>query len=72
MLIGRVLADVALIDVVGEHGVERGDVARHAGHERRHQRRQSDAQHAGRIELRHQRGQHLVVVVAAARFSGSV
>ena len=62
MRIGRMLADVALIKIVGPDGVERGDVARHAGHERCHQRRQSDAQHSGWIELSHERGQRLIVV----------
>ena len=46
MRIRRVLADVALVDVVCPHRVERGDVARHAGHEGRHQRRDAHAEHA--------------------------
>ena len=43
--------DVGLVDVVGEHGVEGGDVARHAAHEGRHQSGEPDAQHAGGVEL---------------------
>ncbi len=45
--VGRVGSDVALINVVSEDRVECRHVARHAGHERRHQRGQPDAQHAG-------------------------
>jgi hypothetical protein len=67
---GGFRADVALINVVGEDRVEGRDVARHAGHERRHQRGEPDAQHAARIELSHQRGERLIVIVAVT-FGGS-
>ena len=62
------LVHVALVDVVGPDGVERGDVARHAGHERGHQRGQADAQHAvGEILREHGRHDHVVVGRAVGR-----
>jgi len=54
--------DVTLIDVVCPHGVERGRVACHPRHERRHQRRESQAEHSGRKQSHehHWRGEIVV------------
>ena len=50
--VGPVLANVVLPDVVGEHRVERADVGRHAGHERRQQAGQRDAERPVRAGTR--------------------
>ena len=60
--VAAVRSDVALIDVVGPDGVEGRDVARHARHERSHQRRQPQAQQAGGKILHEHHGDDQVVV----------
>ncbi|SPF39816.1 hypothetical protein SBA4_2420012 [Candidatus Sulfopaludibacter sp. SbA4] len=61
----RAAPDMGLVDVVRPHGVERRHVSRHARHERRHQPGEPHSQHSRRVKLRHQGGQHLVVIVPA-------
>ena len=46
VLVARALSDVALVDVVGPHRVERSHVARHPRHERRHQRGEPEPEHS--------------------------
>src|SRR5207342_930437 len=61
VVVGPVLDNVVLPDVVAEHGVERGDVRRHAGHEGGHQTGDGDTKQAvGQDVTDHQ--QHRVVV----------
>ena len=62
MPVGRAGAHVALIDVVRPHGIERRHVARHPGHERGQQRREAQAEQAGREEVdeQHRRGEVVV------------
>ena len=59
--------NIALVEIVGEDGVESGNIARHAAHERRHQRRDTHTENSGRIKLRHQRRQRQVIIRSAAR-----
>ena len=54
--------EIALIDVVGENGVERRHVAGHAGHERCQQRREPEPQEpVGEIVQQHRWGGEIVV-----------
>ena len=66
VLVGALLVDVGLVDVVGPDGVEGGDVARHAGHEAGQQRGEAQAEHAGREVVQQQGGHGEVVVVDIA------
>ena len=59
--------DVALVDIVRPHGVERRHVAGHARHERGQQGGQSQTQHPGGQEAPHQQGHGAVVVQGAVR-----
>ncbi len=52
-----------LVEVVGPDGVEGGDVARHAGHERGQQGGERQAEQAGRTVFFHERKDDAVVVV---------
>ena len=58
-------ANVALINIIGPHGVERRDVACHARHERGQQGSDAQAEHTGGEILFQQRDDRIVVVVMA-------
>jgi hypothetical protein len=62
MRIAGVAADVGLVDVVSEHGIEGRDIAGHARHETRQQRGNAHAQHAlWKIVRQHHGHGHIVV-----------
>ena len=62
MLVARAFPDVALVDVVSPHGVERSDIASHSRHERCEQRSEAEAEHSGWEESdQHHRHREIVV-----------
>ena len=66
VVVVAVLDDVGLPQVVGEDRVERRDVGRHAGHERREQAGDRQAQQAVGQQVAHQVEQRVVVGDALA------
>ena len=63
MLVRGILVDQRAIDVIGPHGGEGADVARHARHEPGDQRGDAQAQQARAAVARQHQRQHLVVAV---------
>lgn len=62
MLVGRVLANVGLINIIGPDRVESGRIARHAGHEGGHQGAKPQTQQTGReILVKHHRDDQVIV-----------
>ena len=67
VVVGSVLDDVLLPEVVAEHGVEGRDVGGHAGHERRQQAGDRQPEQAVRQDVAHQVEQRVVVGDALSR-----
>ena len=63
--IGSVAADIALVKIIGEYGVESLYIAGHPEHKRGHESGQSDTEHPRGVKLRHQGREHLIVVIPA-------
>ena len=62
MPVAGALVDVRLVEIVGEHGVEGGDIARHAAHKACQQRCQAKAKDAGWEEMQEHVGSGHVVI----------
>ena len=63
MSVLSLLVDQRLVDVVGPHGREGADVARHAAHKSGNQRCDAQPQQSGAHVAHHHQRQHLVVTV---------
>ncbi|MBA7579474.1 hypothetical protein ES708_21345 [subsurface metagenome] len=66
MPVGFTPVNVALVYVIGPHRIEGGNVPGHAGHERGHQRGESESQYPRREIIPEQHRDHLIVIVAVS------
>ena len=65
MSIGRLFAQERAVDVIGPHGSEGADIARHPGHEPGDQGGNAQAEQAGAQIAGEHEGQYFVVTVAS-------
>ena len=72
VLVVGILVDQRLVDVVGPHRGKGAHVAGHAAHEARNQRRDAEAEQAGRQIANHHQRQHFVVAVQSRARGGEV